>query len=54
MIGCDCGGGHNEGKTGAGGAHVPLQAGAKPDVDVSKRCGFMEACKTLHDCSVMM
>jgi hypothetical protein len=25
MIGCDCGGGHGEGKTGAGGAHVPLQ-----------------------------
>lgn len=25
MIGCDCGGGHDEGKAGAGGAHVPLQ-----------------------------
>jgi hypothetical protein len=51
MIGCDCGGGYNKGKAGAGGAHVPLQM---TDVDVSKRCGFREACKKLHDCSVIM
>jgi hypothetical protein len=51
MIGCDCGGGHDEGKTGAGGAHVPLQT---TDVDVSKPCGFREPCKTFHDCSVIM
>jgi hypothetical protein len=30
---------------------VPLQT---TDVDVSKRCGFREACKKLHDCSVIM
>jgi hypothetical protein len=51
MIGCDCGGGHDEGKAGAGGAHVPLKT---TDVDVSERCGFREARKTLYDCSVIM
>jgi hypothetical protein len=40
MVGCDCGGGHNKGKAGTGGAHVPLKT---TDVDVSKRCGLREA-----------
>jgi len=50
MIGC--GGGHNKGKAGAGGAHVPLKT---TDVDVSKRCGFSEPvhCLCSHQCATV-